>query len=144
MKAGFTVSHTSYLPVVGGAIIRDNDGTIEVLCAQRGPGRAMSGYWEFPGGKVEPGETEEEALARELFEELDISVEVRSHVATTPYSYDFGDISLSVYVSTIEEGEPTRSEHQSLGWVPVADLSDLRWAPADIPAMEKLRDTLTS
>lgn len=137
MKAGFTVSHTSYLPVVGGAIIRDNDGTIEVLCAQRGPGRAMSGYWEFPGGKVEPGETEEEALARELFEELDISVEVRSHVATTPYSYDFGDISLSVYVSTIEEGEPTRSEHQSLGWVPVADLSDLRWAPADIPAMEK-------
>ena len=144
MKAGFTVSHTSYLPVVGGAIIRDNDGTIDVLCAQRGPGRAMSGYWEFPGGKVEPGETEEEALARELFEELDISVEVRSHVATTPYSYDFGDISLSVYVSTIEEGEPTRSEHQSLGWVPVADLSDLRWAPADIPAMEKLRDTLTS
>ena len=144
MKAGFTVSHTSYLPVVGGAIIRDNDGTIEVLCAQRGPGRAMSGYWEFPGGKAEPGETEEEALARELFEELDISVEVRSHVATTPYSYDFGDISLSVYVSTIEEGEPTRSEHQSLGWVPVADLSDLRWAPADIPAMEKLRDTLTS
>lgn len=144
MKAGFTVSHTSYLPVVGGAIIRDNDGTIEVLCAQRGPGRAMSGYWEFPGGKVEPGETEEEALARELFEELDISVEVRSHVATTPYSYDFGDISLSVYVSTIKEGEPTRSEHQSLGWVPVADLSDLRWAPADIPAMEKLRDTLTS
>lgn len=144
MKAGLTVSHTSYLPVVGGAIIRDNDGTIEVLCAQRGPGRAMSGYWEFPGGKVEPGETEEEALARELFEELDISVEVRSHVATTPYSYDFGDISLSVYVSTIEEGEPTRSEHQSLGWVPVADLSDLRWAPADIPAMEKLRDTLTS
>ena len=144
MKAGFTVSHTSYLPVVGGAIIRDNDGTIEVLCAQRGPGRAMSGYWEFPGGKVEPGETEEEALARELFEELDISVEVRSHVATTPYSYDFGDISLSVYVSTIEEGEPTRSEHQSLGWVPVVDLSDLRWAPADIPAMEKLRDTLTS
>lgn len=144
MKAGFTVSHTSYLPVVGGAIIRDNDGTIEVLCAQRGPGRAMSGYWEFPGGKVEPGETEDEALARELFEELDISVEVRSHVATTPYSYDFGDISLSVYVSTIEEGEPTRSEHQSLGWVPVADLSDLRWAPADIPAMEKLRDTLTS
>ena len=144
MKAGFTVSHTSYLPVVGGAIIRDNDGTIEVLCAQRGPGRAMSGYWEFPGGKVEPGETEEEALARELFEELDISVEVRSHVATTPYSYDFGDISLSVYVSTIEEGEPTRSEHQSLGWVPVADLSDLRWAPADIPAMEKRRDTLTS
>lgn len=144
MKAGFTVSHTSYLPVVGGAIIRDNDGTIEVLCAQRGPGRAMSGYWEFPGGKVEPGETEEEALARELFEELDISVEVRSHVATTPYSYDFGDISLSVYVSTIEEGEPTRSEHQSLGWVPVADLSDLRWAPADIPAMKKLRDTLTS
>ncbi|EPD70983.1 mutator mutT protein [Corynebacterium pyruviciproducens ATCC BAA-1742] len=144
MKAGFTVSYTSYLPVVGGAIIRDNDGTIEVLCAQRGPGRAMSGYWEFPGGKVEPGETEEEALARELFEELDISVEVRSHVATTPYSYDFGDISLSVYVCTIEEGEPTRSEHQSLEWVPVADLSDLRWAPADIPAMEKLRDTLTS
>ncbi len=138
------MKHTSPLAVVGGEILRENNGDIEVLAAKRGPGRAMSGYWEFPGGKVEEGETEEEALSRELLEELDITVAVKSHIDTSLYSYDFGEIALSVYVCTITCGEPTASEHQSLDWIPVPDLVNLTWAPADIPAMKKLTDTLGS
>lgn len=141
-KGEFSMKHTSPLAVVGGAILREDDGIVEVLAAKRGPGRAMSGYWEFPGGKVEDGETEEEALSRELLEELDISVSVKSHIDTSVHSYDFGDISLSVYACIIATGKPTASEHQSLEWVPISELADLTWAPADIPAMEKLRSSL--
>ena len=137
------MKHASPLAVVGGAILRENDGVVEVLAAKRGPGRAMSGYWEFPGGKVEDGETEEEALSRELLEELDITVSVRSHIDMSVHSYDFGDISLSVYACIIASGEPTASEHQSLEWVPVSELAELTWAPADIPAKEKLRSSLS-
>lgn len=97
---------------------------------------SMPGMWEFPGGKIEPCETPEQSLTRELREELAIDVEVGEHVVTTSYEYDFGIVNLSTYYCTLVSGTPTVSEHAEIRWVAPADLGNLEWAPADVPAME--------
>lgn len=99
---------------------------------------SLAGYWEFPGGKIEPGETPQDALARELREELQVEARVGEHVETTAYEYDFGIVELSTYRCELISGEPTLTEHSDMRWVPVEDLMELNWAPADIPAVEKL------
>lgn len=109
-----------------------------VLCAQRGPGRALEGKWEFPGGKIEPGESGAEALIREINEELKCSIHVGDHVETTTYEYDFGTIQLATYLAVIRAGHPTLTEHSHLNWIPVAYLGEYDWAPADIPAVSRL------
>lgn len=120
--------------VVGGVIARDG----KILAARRGPGRAMAGYWEFPGGKIDPGERPEDALGRELFEELTLKVSVGEAITTTAYDYDFGTVVLSTYWCTIVAGEPTMTEHSDLRWVERDSLASLTWAPADIPAVEAI------
>ncbi|GAA2006779.1 (deoxy)nucleoside triphosphate pyrophosphohydrolase [Brevibacterium samyangense] len=119
---------------VVGAVIMANG---EVLCAQRGPG-ALEGYWEFPGGKIEPGEQPEQALAREIREELECEVEVGEHVDTTSYEYDFGIVTLSTYYCTLLSGTPVLTEHADVRWLAPADMTTLEWAPADVPAVEKI------
>lgn len=114
---------------VVGAAISDADGRI--LCAQRGPGRSLSGYWEFPGGKIEPGETPRAALQREIQEELHCTINVGSEVCTTHYTYDFGTVVLTVFRATVESGTPQRTEHTQLRWVDPQLMPDLLWAPAD-------------
>ena len=81
--------------VVGAAIV--TNGT--VLCAQRGPGKSLAGYWEFPGGKIEPHETARQALHREIEEELLCEVEVAEEVCTSEYAYDFGTVRLTLHSS---------------------------------------------
>ncbi|WP_446666743.1 (deoxy)nucleoside triphosphate pyrophosphohydrolase [Flexivirga sp. B27] len=125
--------------VVGAVLVRD--GT--VLAAQRGPGMALAGHWEFPGGKIEVGESPQEALERELQEELLCTVKVGDHVETTSYEYDFGVVTLTTYFATLTSGEPRATEHSELRWIPVADLRSVEWAPADIPAVERTIQTLT-
>src|SRR5699024_10474848 len=77
--------------VVGAVIVKDG----EILCAQRGDGGSLAGMWEFPGGKIEPGETPQGALQREIDEELRCEVRVGEHVETTAYDYDFGVVTLT-------------------------------------------------
>lgn len=122
--------------VVGAVIVRD--GTI--LCARRGPAGKLPGMWEFPGGKLEFGEAPEVALKREIQEELECDVLVGEHLETTVHHYDFATIELSTYWCTLEHGEPKASEHSAVRWVTPADLGKYEWAPADIPAVAKLRD----
>ncbi|MCP1387363.1 (deoxy)nucleoside triphosphate pyrophosphohydrolase [Corynebacterium sp. TA-R-1] len=126
------------IDVVGAVLVRDG----LVLAAQRGPGMSMAGMWEFPGGKIEPGETPEASLARELFEELGIQVEVGKHIVTTSHEYDFGIVNLSTYYCTLVGGTPTVSEHAEIRWVGPADLGKLEWAPADIEAVELVTEQL--
>ncbi|MDN8594834.1 MULTISPECIES: (deoxy)nucleoside triphosphate pyrophosphohydrolase [unclassified Corynebacterium] len=121
------------IDVTGAVIIRDG----AVFAAQRGPGKALAGKWEFPGGKIEPGETPEQSLARELKEELLVDAAVHDHITTTEYTYDFGTVRLSTFHCTLAPGtEPTLTEHADSRWVPLTELTDLDWAPADIPAVE--------
>lgn len=120
--------------VVGAVIVRDGS----VLAAQRGEGRALPGLWEFPGGKVEDGETPEQSLRREIQEELGCVVEVGERLVRTEHSYPFGLVDLTTYWCSLLEGEPVATEHAALLWVDAAQLAELEWAPADIPAVDEI------
>jgi 8-oxo-dGTP diphosphatase len=118
--------------VVGAVIVRDG----HILCAQRGAGTALAGLWEFPGGKVEPGESAHAALAREVAEELECVVEIDEELTTTTHAYDFGDVTLTTFWCQLLRGEPALTEHAEVRWVAPGELYGLHWAPADVPAVD--------
>lgn len=120
--------------VVGAVIVRNHT----VLSAQRGPSMSLAGMWEFPGGKIEHGETPEEAVRREMREELLCKIDVGERVETTCHTYDFGTVALTTFYATLVDGEPTRTEHSAIRWIPIAELDSLIWAPADIPAVMRV------
>jgi 8-oxo-dGTP diphosphatase len=122
---------------VVGAAIRDEEGRI--FAARRGPGGAMAGRWEFPGGKVEGGEEPEEALARELGEELGVSVEVGAFVARGEAPIGGGrTVRLDVYEARLVAGEIELREHTEGRWLTSGELGALDWADADLPAVDAL------
>ncbi|GAA4346627.1 (deoxy)nucleoside triphosphate pyrophosphohydrolase [Microbacterium rhizosphaerae] len=118
------------IEVVGAVLVDDG----RVLAARRGPQMDLPGMWEFPGGKVEAGETPQEALRRELIEELRCTVEVGDHVESTTH----GHVVLTTYFCRLVDGMPEPTEHSELRWVPPHELGDLEWAPADLPAVQLL------
>ena len=124
--------------VVGGAVIRDG----KVLVARRGPGMAHAGWWEVPGGKVEPGETEQQALGRELEEELGIRVSVDVPLALAIHAYPGLEVALAMWQCTLIDGEPTLTEHDALDWIGPDECRTLAWAPADIGLVEPLISAL--
>jgi len=121
--------------VVGAIIENDNE---EILCALRGPEMTLPKYWEFPGGKIEQGESKEEALKREILEELGCTIEVFDHVEDTIYEYEQVIVRLETFRSKISNGTPKAAEHAEIRWVPRSELNTLNWAPADIPAIKKI------
>ena len=123
------------IDVVGAVIVRDG----LVLCAQRGPDGSLAGKWEFPGGKVEQGESGRLALEREIDEELQCVVEVGDEIATTRYDDGRVVVVLTTFWSRIVSGTPRLTEHTALRWVAPGELGGLDWAPADVPAVELVR-----
>ena len=123
------------IDVVGAVIVRDG----LVLCAQRGGDGPMAGLWEFPGGKIEPGEPPRQALQREIAEELRCEVLVGDQVEHTAHEYDFGVVSLTTFYCELSAGEPALTEHAAILWMSPADLEQLAWAPADLPAVARIR-----
>lgn len=121
--------------VVGAVVVSGG----RVLCVQRGPDGALPGLWEFPGGKVEPEETPREALVREIQEELLCEVTVGAEVTTTHHEYDFGIVHLTTFYCDLVSGTPQLTEHSQLVWKEPTTLPELVWAPADIPAVELIR-----
>jgi len=128
------------IEVVGAVIVHEG----LVLCAQRGPHGALAGLWEFPGGKVEVGETARAALEREIAEELRCVVEVGDEVTTTAHAYDFGVVVLTTFLCRLVEGVPDPVEHAGIRWLTPAELGTLPWAPADLPAVAQVRARLAS
>ena len=120
---------------VVGAVIIEND---KILCAQRGPSKSLPLKWEFPGGKIEAGETPQDALQREIKEEMQCKVEIGDQVEHTVYEYDFAIVQLTTYYCKLVEGKPILTEHASIKWLSPDQLESLDWAPADIPTIEKL------
>ena len=121
--------------VVGAILMEKN----RILCAQRGETKTLAKLWEFPGGKIEIGETPQEALARELKEELMIEVEIASELfEQTSYAYDFGKVNLTTFICLLKSGRPQLTEHIEVKWLKPSELKSLEWAPADIPAVNKL------
>ena len=115
-----------------------------MLIAQRPAGKAMAGLWEFPGGKVEPGETPESALIRELQEELGIETKEAclAPLSFVSHGYESFHLVMPLYVCRKWRGEAVAKEHQALRWVRPAALRDFAMPPADAPLIAPLCDLL--
>lgn len=119
------------IDVVGAAIMRDG----KVLCAQRGAGKSLAGFWEFPGGKIEAHETPRQALQREIEEELQCEVDVADEVCASTYAYEFGTVRLTTFVCHLIAGTPRLTEHADIRWLAPEDIAALDWAPVDREAV---------
>lgn len=122
--------------VVAGAIVKDG----KVFSAQRGNKGKTAYKWEFPGGKIEPGETPEQALARELREELSINVDVHELITAIVDEYDDIILHIDTYRCSLISGTPTLSEHIALQWSNKEELDKLTFSPADAPTLKKIKD----
>ena len=128
--------------LVSAVALVDADG--RVLLARRPPGKVMAGLWEFPGGKLAPGETPEAALIRELREELAVDTEESCLAPLTFASHGYADFHLlmPLFVCRTWQGVPQPREGQELAWVPPRALRDYPMPPADLPLIPMLRDLL--
>lgn len=121
---------------VAAAVVFDHRG--RVLITRRKPGESLEGYWEFPGGKIEEGESPQECIKRELFEELGINAEGKEIIGQCIYTYRDGPIKLIGVRTEIKDRNFTLKVHDRLRWVSLEDLLDYRLAPADIPLAKKI------
>ena len=130
------------LLVVAACVLIDSDG--RVLIAQRPAGKAMAGLWEFPGGKVEAGESPEDALLREFREEIgvEICVPCLSPLSVASHGYESFQLLMPLYVCRKWTGLPEAREGQVLKWVRPAKLSDYPFVPADKPLLSLIADKL--
>jgi len=118
------------------AVIRDAGG--RVLAARRPPGKAQAGRWEFPGGKIEPPESPEHALVREIREELGCTLVVGAALTPVDHPYPGGVIRLRPFFAEIVDGPPVAHEHSELRWVGREQAATLEWAPADVPVLAEI------
>lgn len=108
------------------------------LATQRGYGE-FEGMWEFPGGKIEPGEIQEDALKREIQEELGVEIIIEKQLCTTEYDYPSFHLSMNCFLCSISAGEIELREHKSARWLTTEQMNTLEWLPADIKIIELLK-----
>jgi 8-oxo-dGTP diphosphatase len=133
-----TFPGTTAVRVVAGVL---RDSRRRVLISQRPPGKHMAGYWEFPGGKIAPGESGEQALARELTEELGVVLHRCHPLLQLRHDYSDRVIELDVFVVDDYDGEPMGREAQALKWVAASELAAQGLLPADRPIIQALNST---
>lgn len=120
----------------------NKDGEPIIFATQRGYGALKDG-WEFPGGKIEVGETPQEALKREIMEELDTEIEVGELIDTIEYDYPEFHLSMNCFWCEVINGDLVLKEHEAAKWLTMAQLNDVERLPADITLIEKIRSVLT-
>lgn len=121
---------------VAAAIIKNNDG--KILICQRADNTSMGGFWEFPGGKLEPHETAEECIERECREELSVDISVKSIFAVTRYRYPDKLINFTFFNAVIINGDIKMNVHKNLKWENVCKLKGYEFCPADIAVIDKI------
>lgn len=122
------------IKVAAAIIIHDN----QIFATQRGYGEFKDG-WEFPGGKIEEGETPQEALAREIKEELDTEIEVKDFLETVEYDYPEFHLSMDCFFCTIKSGELVLKEHEAAKWLTAETLDSVDWLPADQALVQSIK-----
>lgn len=123
---------------VAAAIIQKGN---QVFATQRGYGDFKDG-WEFPGGKIEPGETPEEALVREIKEELDTEISIRKLIYVVEYDYSQFHLTMYCYLCEVLSGQLVLKEHEAARWLTKDTLESVDWLPADIDLIGKLKELL--
>lgn len=123
------------IKVVGAIIENDNN---EILCALRSPEMSIPNQWEFPGGKVEEKENLSEAIVREIQEELKCTIEFKELFNDNTHEYEKFIVNLITLKCKLISGIPLATEHSKLIWLKRDNLQSLKWAPADVPAVEQL------
>ena len=122
------------------AVIRDGG---RIFATQRGYGEHKDG-WEFPGGKIEQGETPRQALVREIKEELDTEISAGEYLTTVEYDYPAFHLSMQCYWCAIVEGTPVLKEHEAARWLDLDSLDSVAWLPADLSVVELIREKLST
>lgn len=120
--------------VVAAVIRKEN----EIFCTQRGYGD-FKGYWEFPGGKIEDGETPQEALIREIKEELDVDISVGNMIKTIEYDYPEFHLSMDCFWCELVSGEIELKEHEDAKWLDKNNIDSVDWLPADLDLINSLK-----
>ncbi|MGI5959419.1 MAG: 8-oxo-dGTP diphosphatase MutT [Massiliimalia sp.] len=123
---------------VAAAIIQNDKG--EILICQRGPGGACAHLWEFPGGKIEPGETPEQCVLRECKEELDITIQLTERYADFSYEYPQQKIEFTFFKAKLSQGELQQNVHENLKWVLPKDFENYPFCPADKDLVKQLQE----
>ena len=118
------------------AVIRRGD---RIFATQRGYGDYKD-WWEFPGGKIEAGETPEEALVREIREELDAAIAVEGYIMTVEYDYPAFHLSMDCYWCSLKEEHLTLLEHEAARWLPLDNLRQVNWLPADMLVIDAIEN----
>ncbi len=127
---------------VAAAVIRSRiNGEARVFATARGYGE-YKGWWEFPGGKLEAGETAEEALVREIREELAAKIRVLDLISTIEYDYPEFHLSMDCFWAEITEGEPVLKEAEAAKWLSAAEIDSVKWLPADREILEAVKQGL--
>ena len=124
--------------VVAAVIADDLDHPTKILATERGYGE-FKGQWEFPGGKIEKGETPEEAIRREIREELEVEIEVGPLLGTIEYDYPNFHLSMDTFLAKVREGTIVLKEAEAAKWLTKDQLNSVAWLPADITLIEKIR-----
>ncbi len=127
-----------YVNVVAAVIYKNENGVEKIFATQRGYGDYKDG-WEFPGGKVEPKETPEDAIVREIKEELDTDINVEEYIGTVEYDYPTFYLSMRCFRCTIESGSLILKEHEAAKWLKMDELDSVDWLPADIEVVKMIR-----
>ena len=115
----------------------------KIFCAQRKDEGPLARKWEFPGGKIEAGESKEEALARELYEELNIEIQVGDYIMTVEHQYPTFHITMHAFYCDLHDEKILLNEHLDSKWLSPTELSQMDWAEADIPILETVSGFLS-
>ncbi len=126
------------IEVVAAVFIKNN----KVFCAQRANKGPLALKWEFPGGKIEENETKEEALIREIQEELDTKITVDKFLMTVDHQYESFHLTMHTFLCTVASGNLTLNEHVNSYWLTKEELDTLDWAAADIPIVDRIKEIL--
>lgn len=121
--------------VVAAIIKKDN----QILIAQRLKGE-FAGQWEFPGGKIEPKETPQEALKREILEEMELQIEINDFLIKAEYTYSTFHLSMECFICSLKNDEIRLHDHTAIKWIPInEDIKNINWVPADVQVFEAMK-----